>query len=152
MTYVQNLPIGIYTKTTGTTTISANALQAPSLSKLLLLDKTTGTTTDLLTSTYSFIANAGTDNTRFQITAQRVLTANVINEVSGEVKISMVNGGLVFANISPSTIIRVYDAIGRMVANKTANGNSLEIKLNGCGMYSIQIQTGNTFSTRKVIL
>ena len=151
MTDVQNLPIGIYTKTTGTTTISAVATAAPGLSKLLLLDKSNGTTTDLLTSNYSFKADAGTNNSRFAITAQRVPTDNVKIEAIGDVSISMLNGGLILANIAPSTIVRVYDAIGRLVVNKTANSTSMEIKLSAKGVYTVQLQNGTQTSTRKVI-
>jgi len=45
----------------------------------------------------------------------------------------------------------VFDALGRMITNKTANSNSLEIKLNARGIYTVQLQNGSTYSTRKVI-
>jgi hypothetical protein len=151
MTDVQNLPVGIYTKTAGTTTISANAAKAPSLTKLLLLDKSNGTTTDLLSSNYSFIANAGTNNTRFVITAQRVPTENRINELNGDATISIADGRLVLINIVPSTVLRIYDTIGRLIVNKTMNSTDFKIKLNLKGIYTVQLQNGTKTSTRKVI-
>ena len=154
MNSVNNLPVGFYTKTDGSTIISVDGTRAPSLSKLLLTDNgvSPATVTDLLSSNYTFIATAGTNNTRFAITAQRITTDNnlIWNEM-GEIGISMVNGKLLMANILPSTTVRVYDALGRLVTNKTATGNSLEIKLNARGIYTVQLQSGTTISTRKVI-
>ena len=154
MSSVVNLPVGIYTQAAGSTTIHAAAAKAPSLSKLLLTDNGVSrtTVTDLLLNDYSFTAAAGTDNTRFQITAQRVATENtLLDNVDGNIGMSIVNGGLVLMNLSPSTTVRVYDAIGRMVANKTANSDMMEIKLNARGIYTVQLQNGTNISTRKVI-
>jgi hypothetical protein len=154
MNSVSDLPLGFYTKTAGSTTISVDGTKAPSLSKLLLTDNGTNpaTVTDLLTSNYTFTAAAGTNNSRFAITAQRITTDNnLIGNEMGEVGISMVNGKLLMANILPSTSVRIYDALGRMVANKTANNNMMEIKLTARGIYTVQLQNGTTISTRKVI-
>ena len=154
MNNVVNLPIGIYTQTAGSITIHAAAGQAPSLSKLLLTDNSTSpaTVTDLLSSNYMFTAAAGTNNTRFAITAQRITTDVIIldNEKS-EFNISMLNSKLLIKNILPSTMVRVFDALGRIVINKTANSNLIEIKLTARGIYTVQLQNGTTFSIRKVI-
>jgi hypothetical protein len=148
MSNVVNLPIGFYTKTSGNSTISVNASQAPSLSKLLLTDISNGTTIDLLASNYNFIADAGTDNSRFVITAQRVPTDNnLINNSEGESGISIVNGKLLIVNLKQSTVIRVYDATGRLVITKTANNSSMEIPLSVVGLYTVQIG----LQTRKII-
>ncbi|MEI7502083.1 MAG: MBG domain-containing protein [Paludibacter sp.] len=154
MSSVVNLPLGVYTQTAGTTTIQADASLAPSLSKLLLTDNGTSpaTVTDLLVSNYTFTAAAGTNNTRFAITAQRVTTDNnVIGNEKGDICISIVNGGLVLANVANNASVRVFDALGRMVVSKTATSNMMEIKLNARGIYTVQLQSGSSISTRKVI-
>ena len=151
MNNVVNLPLGFYTQIAGSATISVNASQAPSLSKLLLLDRITGIETDLLTSNYNFNADAGTDNTRFVITAQRVPTANGVNSETNEPNISMVNGQLSIVNVSPATTVRVFDASGRMVINKTINNNSLEIKFSAIGIYTIQIEANGKNWVKKVV-
>jgi len=80
---VNNLSVGFYTKTATATTISAVAT-APSLSSLLLKDNVTGTVTDLLTTSYKFTPTAaGTNTTRFTITAQRIPTENVLETENG---------------------------------------------------------------------
>jgi hypothetical protein len=152
MNSVNNLPIGIYNKNAGRTTLSVNATKAPSLSKLLLLDKTTGITTDLLTSNYSFDATAGTDNTRFVITAQRVATNNLISSKLDESQLIVNDSKLVFTNLNADATVRVYDALGRIVANKAVKSNNLEIKLGVKGLYSIQVQSGTKIWTKKVVL
>ena len=151
MNSVTNLPIGFYTKTAGNTIISVNASQAPSLSKLLLLDKNTGIETDLLTSNYTFTATAGTDNSRFVITAKRVSTASVVETGADEPTLSMSNGKLLVNNVNGKTKVRVFDAIGRMIINKTVGNSLLEINLSAKGIYTVQIETGGKSWVKKVV-
>jgi hypothetical protein len=152
MTDVQNLPVGIYTKTAGTTTISASAGQAPSLSKLLLFDSSNGTTTDLLISSYSFIADAGTNNTRFTITAQRISTENVVETETGCPTLAINNYKLIINNLSGKTAVRVYDAVGRMVASKTTSNSTVEMPVNVAGMYTVLMEVGAKSWVRKVVV
>ena len=147
---VNNLPLGIYTQTAGTSTISATKTQISSLTKLLLKDNLTGTTTDLLSSDYTFTADAGTNNSRFSITAHRISTDIIqINNELAEVSVS--NGKLSVSNLMSNTSVRVYDAIGRMVVNKMVKDNMLEIPLKTKGVYTIQLQSGKQCLTSKVI-
>ncbi len=150
---VVNLPLAIYTKNAGNTTISVNATQAPSLSKLLLTDNGTSpvTVTDLLTSDYSFTATAGTDNTRFVLTAQRVPTANVIETGMGEPTVLINNSKLTINYLYGKASVRVFDAIGRTITNKTVNNGIVEITLHVVGLYTVQIEAGGKICTRKII-
>ena len=154
MTSVVNLPLGIYTQTAGSTTIHADAALAPSLSKLLLIDNSTNpaTVTDLLMSDYTFTAAAGTNNSRFAITAQRVATDN--NQIDKNVdapKLSIINYQLSIENLVGKASVRVFDALGRMVANKTTSDNSLEINLSAKGMYTVQIEAGGKSWIKKIV-
>ena len=109
-----------------------------------------------MANNYTFTAAAGTNATRFSISAQRITTQNdlIANEI-GESQLIItpiaIGAKLIINNLSDIATVRVYDALGRMVANKTANGNSLEIKLNVSGIYSVQLQSGTKVSTRKII-
>ncbi|MEI8087271.1 MAG: T9SS type A sorting domain-containing protein, partial [Paludibacter sp.] len=148
---VVNLPLAIYTKTAGSTTISVDATKAKSLSKLLLLENGV-VVADLLTSDYKFTAASGTSTTRFSITAQRIATDN--NQIGNNLdapKLSIVNCQLSIENLSPNSSVRVYDALGRMLVSKTANSNMMEIKLGARGIYTVLLQNGTTISTRKII-
>ena len=151
---VVNLPLAIYTQTAGSTTISVDASKASSLSKLLLTDNgvSPATVTDLLTSNYTFTASAGTNNTRFAITAQRVATENNVMDTDVDApKLSIINYQLSINNLAGNETVRVYDALGRMVISKNAISNVMEIKLNARGIYTVQLQSGTSISTRKVI-
>jgi hypothetical protein len=153
MPNVVNLHVGIYTQTAGVTTIHAVAAKAPSLSKLLLTDNSTNpaTVTDLLMSDYSFTSTAGTDNSRFSITAQRVPTGNLVETEADEPSISIVNCKLSIVNMLPLTSVRIFDALGRLVANKTLINNLLEINLSTKGIYLVQIETGEKSWVKKVV-
>jgi hypothetical protein len=152
MSSVSNLPIGVYTQTAGTTTISADATLAPSLSSLILLDNSNGLSYDLLEGSFSFEAIAGySSTTRFSITAQRVATENLIQSVNDGLNLISVNGKLMLNNNAGTTTIRVFDAIGRIIANKTTNNNSLEIPLVAKGMYTIQVESGAKIWTKKIV-
>ncbi len=150
MASVVNLPIGLYTKNAGASTISVNALQAPSLSKLLLTDKKENITTDLLVSDYSFNATAGSDNTRFVMSAQRISTGDQINLIDAPSVISS-NGKLIINELSPKTNIRIYDATGRLVMSKVAMERSIEIPLQVVGMYAVHIDAGIKNWTIKIV-
>ena len=151
---VINLPLGIYTQTASSTTISVDATKATSLSKLLLIDNGTSptTVTDLLSSNYTFTTATGTNNTRFQITAQRVATENIAmgNEL-GETQLTINNSKLIINNLNGKASVRVFDATGRMVANKTLNDNSLEINLSAKDMYTVQIEAGGKNWVKKIV-
>ncbi|MEI7503069.1 MAG: T9SS type A sorting domain-containing protein, partial [Paludibacter sp.] len=154
MSSVVNLPLAIYTQTTGSTTISVDASKAQSLSKLLLTDNevTPVSVTDLLVSNYTFTAAAGTNNSRFAITAQRITTDNnVIGNEKDETQFIINNSQLTIRNLARNTTVRVYDALGRMIIRNNAASNTIEIKLNVRGVYTVQLQSGTTISNRKVI-
>lgn len=148
---VSNLPVGIYTKTAGTATIHADATQAPDLSKLLLNDKITGITTDLLTADYSFSATAGTDNSRFVITAQRISTNDIVKSEIGKPIFAIHNSKLLISNIGGKMTVRLFDAIGRMIANKTIYDSNSAIPLSAKGIYLIQVESGLKNWTSKII-
>jgi len=154
MSTVVNLPIGFYTKTAGLTTINVNALQAPSLSKLLLTDNSTSPAivTDLLTSDYTFNTAAGTDNSRFVITARRVSTDNNLVESGADEPTLMIsNSKLIINNVSAKTKVRIFDVIGRLVITETGTKSSFEIPLTVAGLYMVQIGTETKNWTKKII-
>lgn len=149
---VQSLPLGIYTNATGLSTISTTGTQAPSLSQLLLTDHTMGITTDLLLADYSFTAYAGTSNTRFSISAQRLATTSKLTLNKAELPyLSMTNDKLLIDNILNKTIIRVYDVFGRNVLSAVSQGGTIELALPQPGVYSVKIQFGEKCWTKNII-
>lgn len=149
---VQNLPLGFYTKSGGSTSISINTSQALSFSKLILKDNITGTTTDLLSSNYSFTASEGTDNSRFVLSAQRISTEmNVPENEVGFPSLVIRNRNLFITNLTEKTWIRVFDTTGRLMFNQLSPNSSMEIKLQTKGMYTVQFEFGNKCYAKKII-
>jgi len=153
MSSVSNLPLGFYTQTSGSITIDIDATKAASLSKLLLTDNGTSpvSVTDLLSSNYTFTAAAGTNNTRFKITAQRVTTANVVENDADSPEFSITNYKLFIANLSGKSTVRIFDVLGRTLVNEMLNFSSVEIALPSVGVYSVLIESGAKRWTRKFV-
>lgn len=147
---VQNLPLGVYTNATGNATISTDAQSAPNLTQLLLTDTSNGTTTDLLTSIYSFTVDAGTNNGRFLLSAQR--TSTEIPKISMvQAYCSVVSGKLLINKLTSKSKVMVYDAFGSLVASELANSSTIEMALPSKGVYIVQFINASTTICQKVI-
>ena len=153
MASVQNLPLCVYTKTSGATTISVDASLAPGLSQLILTDNETGNTTDLLTSDYNFVAAAGLNTTRFSISTQNDIATNhkVEEKTRNCPKVSIVNGNLLITGMNDKTVVRVFNTLGVLIANKETTLNSLEIPLGSKGVYAVSMHSENNDWVTKVI-
>ena len=84
-----------------------------------LVDSKTGTETNLQTSSYSFAAASGVDNTRFSLKYQKTL--KVDSPVFNENSVTVYNDkGVVYVNSRESIInnIKVYDIQGRLIAEQ----------------------------------
>ena len=151
MANVENLPLGIYTNAAGNATISTDAKAAPNLSALILTDTNTGTTTDLLTTDYSFNTNLGTSNNRFMLTAMQIATTN--NKVGHieQAEISVREGKLRIHHIKPQTRVMIFDTLGRLKANQLCNGESVEITLQDKGLFIVQLIDGNNRAVKKIV-
>lgn len=149
---VNGLPIGIYTKASVSTTISAVNSLTSGISSLLLKDNLTGITTDLLVSNYSFTSSEGTDISRFLVTIKRVSTANIIETGSNNPNILIKNGSLQINNLTEKATVKVYDAIGHLLLNKKLESSSYELPLNVNGIYTVKVEMGPKTLTKKVIL
>ena len=151
---VNELPLAYYSRTTADAVISVDASQAPTLSQLILKDNTTGIVTDLLTSDYKFKAAAGTNSTRFSISAQSV----TINSKTGlldatkEPQITVVKGQLEVKNIPDKSVISVYDMCGHLIDYKECAESVQQISLPVKGIYTIAIQNQERRWVKKVVI
>lgn len=149
---VVNLPIGIYSKAGGASTLSASNIHVSGLSKLMLNDSQTGASTDLNTASYEFTANAGSNNNRFSITIQRVWTdADLLNGNNAPYAYVQ-NSQLIIRNLAPDTHIRLYDATGRILLNKQhVQTGTYQIALTQAGMYMVQVEANTGTHNLKVL-
>ncbi len=66
-------------------------------------------------------------------------------------KVSAINNGVKISNIFEKSTIRVFDMMGKMAANKIADGNAIEIHLNTKGIYIVLVDDGISTKSMKVI-
>jgi hypothetical protein len=108
--------------------------------------------TNLLATNYIFSAAAGTNNTRFLISAQRITTNTELMNEMGEPTVTGMKTKLLVNNLSGENNILVYDAIGRIVVSKHTVNSSEEIPILAKGMYTVQIKTSTKTWTKKTVL
>jgi hypothetical protein len=100
---------------------------------IYLVDSKTGIETNLKTSSYTFNAISGTDNTRFSLKYQKTLKVDALVFDENAVAVYKTNGA-VFVNSNDMIIndIKVYDVQGRLIAeqngvkSRTATINNLK--------------------------
>ena len=147
-----SLAVGLYSKSGGASTFSIDNCNVSGLSKLLLVDNKTGATTDLLVSSYPFVADAVTNNTRFNIIPQRISTPN--NEFqSGYTPYAfMDNSTIIVKNVPLLSKLSLIDATGRMLytTDKTQN-ETCKINLDNSGIYFVQIVSGTDTRNLRVV-
>lgn len=149
----QNLAVGVYSKTAGTSTISADLSNATGISQLLLTDHVDNVTTDLLTSDYNFTASAGTTNSRFTLSAQRVATTTgIVDTAFNAPQLLVVNGVLLVKNITERTKIKIFDTLGRLLASKEIANNSLELPFSGSGLFTVVVQAKEKAWVKKLVI
>ncbi len=150
---VQNLTVGIYSKTACSTTISATVSQSQSFDQLLLTDNSTGAVTDLLTSDYNFSGGSGTNLNRFSISAKRfdVATQLPSSQLEG-VKIKVLNNNIKVSNITEKTKIRIYNMLGALLVDIDTENRELEIPVSASGLVTVQVLQGGKSYTNKTFL
>jgi hypothetical protein len=140
----QNLPLAVYTKTSGTHTFHADATQSSALAELTLTDKTAGKTVNLLTSDYTYSATAGTNTTRFLISAKKVISSTLPEEKENGIIAFSAYGKIVVNGLPENTTVRLYDTMGRLVAfNPSTQSDKIEIPIAVAGVYQVVVESPN---------
>lgn len=146
---VKEIPLSFEAKQMGQYTISAEALNCE-FEELYLIDKQTGTTTNLNLEDYTFIARTGDDEERFVITKS---LSGTNPESHDESFIYIDNGDLVVKNIEGEGHVRVYDVLGRPVAEFMAVESArISTERFGNGIYVIQMSDENGVKVQKILI
>ena len=132
------IPLGFYAPLADNYTISAINKTDYSV---YLLDNTTGITTNLAQTSYSFQAKKGLTETRFSISIEQRIATAVEQTTGAEEPQAFMrpDGTLTLQNIGVGAVIQISDAIGRIIYNATATNETLSLTLNTQGVYHIQI-------------
>lgn len=115
---------------------------------LTLVDRLTGAETNMLIDDYSFIARASDKSDRF------ILKLSKTNDVKEDDNFTYVNNGhLMFDNIEGEASVRIYDVMGRHIAEYNVSGTaSIPMYDYANGMYIVQMTDNNGIKVQKVVI
>ena len=124
--------LGVYIGKTGSYTLSLDTRATDT--EVYLIDKHTGTETDLNSFSYDFTAEAGTYNDRFEIVMKRIGETAITEETTAAVKVMGTTGAINILNATAP--IYVYNAAGALVA--TQNGGDVTVEV-APGVYVVKV-------------
>ena len=127
------VPLSFKATTTGNYTIAIDHVDGLFISSadIYLKDNLNGTTNNLTTGEYNFAANAGTDNTRFELVYSPTLATNNVTLNENNV-IVYKNNNTININSGNQTIsgVKVFDIRGRLLVEKN-NVNASQTSIDG---------------------
>ena len=105
------------------------------------MDNTTGTTTNLSQTPYSFQANKGLTEARFAISVEQRIATAIDSATDGQQPIALMSadGTLNLQNLPIGASIQISDAIGRVIYTTTAHTETLNFTLPIQGVYNIKL-------------
>jgi len=108
-----------------------------------------------LDASYTFAASKGTDNTRFEVIYQDVISFDSLNKTSGSVSVAKDDIEIVIKDTKENiTAVNIYDASGKLIRS-ISDKNSKEIRINTAGftkgIYILKITSEKGVTTKKVI-
>lgn len=145
---VTEIPVSFKAMTMGEYTISVEAQDVEET--IYLTDKLTGERVNLNTDSYTFMATSNDNTDRFVLT--KVLDTTGI-EQNAEYSVYVSNDEIRFNNLNGNLNVRIYDMLGRPVAeynvfeSATISTSSFET-----GMYILQMTDENGVRTQKVLV
>ena len=146
---VTEIPVSFKAMTMGQYTISVEAKDCE-FDAMYLTDKFTGEKVNLNTGSYTFMATSNDNTDRFVLT----MTTNTTGiEQNAECFVYVSNEEIRFNNINGQVNVRIYDMLGRPVAeydvyeSATISTSSFER-----GMYILQMTDENGVRTQKVLV
>ena len=145
---VTEIPVSFKAMTMGEYTISVEAQDVEET--IYLTDKLTGERVNLNTDSYTFMATSNDNTDRFVLT--KVLDTTGI-EQNAECSVYVSNDEIRFNNLNGNLNVRIYDMLGRPVAeynvfeSATISTSSFET-----GMYILQMTDENGVRTQKVLV
>ena len=125
--------LGVYVGKAGTYTFSLDTRVNDT--EVVLVDKFTGATTDLMTSDYTFTAEAGTLTDRFVVCMKSDVLSGIANTTSAaRVKIATTEGLISVSHANAP--VQVYDAAGALVGTKSGDEVIFEV---APGIYMVKV-------------
>ena len=144
---IEEIPVSFKAGKLGEYTIAADARECE-LEKLTLVDRFTGAETNLLIEDYSFMARTDDNPDRFFI---RINSMNNGDNDSNFVYIN--NDNIIINNIEGQGTLRIYDVMGRNIAEYNVYENAnISSEYMESGMYIIQMTDNSGVKVQKIII
>lgn len=145
---VAEIPVSFVANSLGQYTFSVEA-QDCEFSRMYLYDRFTGETTNLLLEDYTFMAKSGDNAERFIIKL-----AFADDNAEGIENFALIyNDELIINNIEGEGVVRIYDVLGRPVAEYNVFGSAnISTTTLRSGVYMIQMNDNNGVKVQKVIV
>lgn len=148
------VPVGVSFDMSGTHKIALSKKEGifATGQPIYLHDKLLGTYTNLQNESYSFDAQVGTEESRFEI-VYSYGTLGTSNTSKKELLVYSSNGTIYIESDKVFNKIMISDASGRMVYQASANGKSAKVNASNypAGVYYVTIGSTNGKSTKKII-
>ncbi len=150
----QTIALGLYFGQAGEYTIALSGNATQQAEKVLLYDKVRNQYCDLLQGDYTFEAAVGTDDTRFELTISK--KSGVVTEqpttTASAVELFGLDGRLQAVNLAAGDRVRLYDAVGRLVADECAVDGRVIFDALQAGIYVVTIEMADQIVSQKVIV
>lgn len=141
----EEIPINFEAMTMGEYTISVSSTEC-NYNGITLIDRLTGTETNMLVEDYKFLATTNDNPERFIIKVS-------INE-STEADIFTQDDNIIINNIKGNGTIQIYDVTGRAMIKQNTSGSNCQISSYAManGIYIVNVADDNGITTKKIMI
>lgn len=149
---VEQLQLGVYTGEFTQARIAMANKEQVSLPALWLNDLQTGKSINLKEEEYTFTTNASLELSRFELSLQRITTANDMPGASVLVTANSTTKSIQISRLPVSSQVVVYDVAGKIVHTATVSTTDYSVYLPENGFYQVQLIINGNSSVKKLVL
>lgn len=144
------VPLYINVGTAGQHSITVDLNEFDNTTEILLHDLQASVIHDLRNGSYSFTSTVVSDNNRFNLLFNNIIT-NTENLLS-ETTTIYGNDNIIYINTQFDGTIEVYDLLGKLVVSKKVNSGLSNLSLNTKGVYVVRFISTQEIKSTKVTL
>lgn len=144
------IPLYINVGTAGQHTITVNTDKFDISTEILLHDLQTSVVHDLRNGGYSFTSTVVSDNNRFNLLFNNIIT-NTEN-LTSETTTIYTNDNTIFVNSEFEGQVEVYDLLGKLIISKQISSGTNNFSLNARGTYIVRFVSTQEIKSTKVTL
>ena len=150
----QTVRLGIYCGTDDHYTLSLASNATQQAYSVMLHDTKLNIYHNLMYGDYTFECTTGTDESRFEIVITK--KSDVVTEqpelADNGIAAFAFAGGLMVTDLKTGDVVRLFDAVGRLVAAEQSDGGQTFIGTLRSGIYVLVVESASGISTQKVVV